>query len=53
MMEIASLVTLVINTLLTGVLGFAALRLRASLEDIGEELEELNDDEDDSETNHG
>lgn len=45
MLEIASLVTLVINTLLTGVLGFAALRLHASLEDIGEELEELNDED--------
>lgn len=44
-MEIASLVTLVINTILTGVLGLAALRLRASLEDIGEELEEMNEED--------
>lgn len=43
-MEIASLVTLIINTLLTGVLGVAALLIARAAHRVSEELEEINDE---------
>lgn len=43
-MEIAALVTLIVNTVLTGVLGVGALLIARAAHRVSEELEEINEE---------